>query len=389
MKLQILLYLFLFLLSNFCEMRAGIAADKPPILIGATVSLEGKYKEPSYMIMKSFQMWEREINEKGGLLGRKVKLILYDDKSNTKLVKELYQKLIEKDQVDLVFSPYGTPLTLAASEISEQHKLVMIACAASGEIIWERGFRYVYGIYALADRYFIGLLDLMAQKGYNTVSIIYDKSSPFNIDVARGVKQWSEKFKINVVHEKQFTHGEKELPAILSEMKQAGSNSIILSAYSPDCYRLLGLMQEIDYKPDVLGMTIAPIHPNFFVNAGQIADRVFGPSQWEPNERITFPGAQQFMSEFKAFTGETPSYHAGSAYAASQLYEDAIRSAQSLDNESIRNYIAALDTVTVIGRFKVSFTGKQIGHNPIIIQWQKGKKEIVWPTKMQTAPPLF
>jgi len=148
-------------------------------------------------------------------------------------------------------------------------------------------------------------------------------------------------------------------------------------------------MQEKEYRPSVLGMTIAPIHPKFLENAGDMADRVFGPSQWEPSERIPFPGTKKFVAAFKGFTGQIPSYHAGSAYAACQLYEGAIKNAQSLDNEKLRSHVAALDTVTVIGRFKVDTSGKQIGHNPIVIQWQNGKKEIVWPSKMQTASPLL
>jgi len=95
------------------------------------------------------------------------------------------------------------------------------------------------------------------------------------------------------------------------------------------------------------------------------------------------------VNAFSRFSGKIPSYHAGSAYAACQLIADAVRYTGSLDNSKLRNYIAALDTVTVIGRFKVDHDGKQIEHNPIIIQWQHGRKEIVWPSKMQTAPALF
>ena len=365
------------------------ASDGSPIRIGATVSMEGQYKEPSWMIQKSFLLWQHEVNQRGGLLGRKVELILYDDKSQKRLVKKLYQKLIEEDRVDFVFSPYGTPLTMVASEVSEQHQLLMLACAASGEIIWERGFKHVFGVYALANRYFIGLLDLMARKGHNTVSLIYNDTSPFNVDVAEGTKKWAEKFKITIANEKRYQNGEKELSAIVSDLKTAKAQRIIVSAYPPDCYRILRLIQKFDYHPLVVGMTIAPIHPDFWKNAGSVADRVFGPSQWEPSERIPFPGTKKFVAAFKRFTGKIPSYHAGSAYAACQLYEDAIKNTQSLDKEKMRNYIAALDTVTVIGRFKVDPSGKQVGHNPIIIQWQKGKKEIVWPSKMQTAPPLL
>jgi len=131
-------------------------------------------------------------------LGHKVELLLYNDKSQKEVTRELYRKLIVEDGVDFVFSPYGTPLTLVASEISEKHKMIMLACAASGDVIWERGYRYVFGVYALANRYFIGLLDIMARHGHQTVSLIYNNASPFNVSVAQGVKKWANRFKISV-----------------------------------------------------------------------------------------------------------------------------------------------------------------------------------------------
>jgi len=137
-------------------------AETKPVRIGATVSLEGKYSEPSAMIQGGYKLWESQVNKRGGLLGRPVQLILYDDKSDVKLVGQLYEKLIKEDKVDFVFSPYGTPLTLVASEVSEKHGYVMLVSGASGEKIWERGYKNVFGMYATADRYFIGLLDLMA-----------------------------------------------------------------------------------------------------------------------------------------------------------------------------------------------------------------------------------
>jgi len=199
-------------------------AEKEPIRIGATVSLEGPYKEPSLMIRNGYQIWAHEVNQQGGLLGRQVKLILYDDKSQKQRVKKLYRRLIEDEQVDLVLSPYGTPLTLAASEISEKHKLLMLACAASGEVIWKRDFQYIFGVYALANRYFIGLLDLMARQGINTVSLVYNQASPFNVDVAAGAKKWARRFKIDMAHDKPYRDGEKELPAILADLKTAGAD---------------------------------------------------------------------------------------------------------------------------------------------------------------------
>ena len=364
------------------------SAETNPILIGATVSLEGKYKGPSLMIRDAFKLWEKQVNERGGLLGRPVKLILYNDKSQKDLVKQYYEKLLSEDKVELLFSPYGTPLTLAASEISERHGFVMLACAASGEIIWERGYQYVFGVYALAKRYFIGLTDLMARNGFKSVAIL-SENNPFNIDVADGTESWAERFRVNVTFKKAYDNGKMELPGLLEEIRKVNPDGLILAAYPPDCYALLDLMKTAGYRPKVLGMTIAPIHPDFHKNAGSMSERVFGPSQWEPDERIPFPGTKKFVNDFKAFTGKMPSYHAGSAYSACQIIEKAVNHARSLNHQKIRSFISSLDTVNVIGRFKADHKGKQVGHNPITIQWQNGKKEIVYPAKMQTAPPQF
>jgi branched-chain amino acid transport system substrate-binding protein len=110
---------------------------------------------------------------------------------------------------------------------------------------------------------------------------------------------------------------------------------------------------------------------------------------WEPIESIPFPGTKQFVRDFVDKTGYLPSYHATAAYAACHLIERAVRETASLDHDKIREFIFRLDTVSIMGRFKVDETGQQVGHNPMLIQWQQGKKEIVYPAKMRTAAPIF
>jgi len=364
------------------------ASPAEPIVIGGTVSLAGKYREPSLMIQKAFQLWEREVNAQGGMLGRPVKLVLYNDRSEPERVRHSYEKLITQDHVDLVLSPYGTPLTLVASEVSERHEKVMLACAASGEAVWERQYKYVFGMYALGTRYFIGLVDLMARNGVDSVAIVYE-ASPFHSDVAKGTRSWARRFGVNIGLSRSFDVGREDLPGLLDDVIKVNADNVILSAYPPDCYHFLKLLEEKGFRPKILGMTIAPVHPEFVKRAGAMAEGVFGPSQWEADERIPFPGTKRFIKEFTAYADKRPSYHAGSAYAACQILKKAIGQTGSLDQNKIRDYILALDTVTVIGRFKVDHTGRQIGHNPILIQWQDGNKEIVYPKKMQTAKPRF
>lgn len=366
-----------------------VQAAAPPIRIGATVSMEGNYSEPSKMIQEAFQFWVDEVNQKGGLLGREIKLILYDDKSDRARTRALYRKLIEEDKVDLVFSPYSTPLTLAASDVSEQHQKLMLAVAAAAEAPWQRNARFLFQLYAPARRQFIGLLDMMAKKKLKSLAVLYDETSAFNLDIVDGIEEWARLFRIDIIHRRGYLDANKELPALLAEVQTKNPEGLILSAYPPDCYELLHLLEEMSYRPAVLAMPIVPAHPDFDKKVGSMSERIFGPSQWEPDERIPFPGTRRFVENFTQFAGHLPSFHAASAYSACQLYEKAITHTQSIEDETLRDYIAALDTVTVLGRFKVDPSGKQVGHNSFIIQWQNGKKQIVWPSKMQTAQPAF
>jgi branched-chain amino acid transport system substrate-binding protein len=364
------------------------AEKHPPVRIGTTVSLEGKYSETSAMILSGYQLWVDQINKNGGLLGRPVHLILYDDKSQVDLVAPLYEKLIMEDKVDLVLSPYGTLLTMTASDVTEKYSYVMLASAAAGEQIWKRGYQYIFGVYALADRYFVGFQDIMARNDLETVSLVYENTA-FNISIAEGVRKWAARFNLAITHDIPFDAAIRDLSPVLKKVMENPADGLIFSGYPPECYQFIDLMKKADFRPQSLAFTIVPGSPDFYSRIGVFADGIFGPSQWEPDERIPFPGTRKFISDFQSHTGTMPSYHAASAYSACQILEKAISHVQVIDHQKINNYISSLDTVTIMGRFKVDHTGRQVGHNPLLIQWQHGKKEIVYPTNMRTSPPLF
>jgi branched-chain amino acid transport system substrate-binding protein len=371
-----------------CLLGLPAFGQQKPIRIGATVSLEGSYTELSFMVRNGYELWAKEVNERGGLLGRKVELLFYDDHSRKDLVGPLYEKLITQDKVDMVLAPYGSPLTMSASEVTEKYGYVLMAAAASAKGIWERGYSYVFGVYSTADRYFIGFLDLAARHKLTRVAVINNNTS-FHIAAAEGVRKWAGLFGMQIVFSASYDNPDKELPDIVNRLQSTDPQDLIFCGYPPDCYSFLKLLHKAGIRPPGLAMTIAPALPDFYTTAGPIAEGVFGPSQWEADKRLPFPGTLHFIENFSAMTGKEPSYHACSAYSACQILEKAIEQAGSINQKKIRNFVAGLDTVTIMGRFKVDSMGRQIGHNPLLIQWQGGKKEIVYPTKMQTAAAIF
>ncbi len=365
---------------------AGSVGAAAPIRIGASLSMEGKYKEPSNMVLRGYRLWESQVNRRGGLLGRPVKLVVKDDGSLPDRVEANYREMLYgANPVDLVLSPYGTPLTLAALSVTESKGYVLLASAAAGARIWDQGAEFVFGVYAPADRYFIGFLDLLARNGIDSVALVFE-DSPFHRSIARGVRKWADPFGVRVVGDHPFAAHAPDLAAVMSKVQEANPKALIVSAYPPQVYEIIGWMKQHRFRPPGLGITIAPVHPDFRRRVGAFAEGIVAPSQWEPDERIPFPGTRQFIHDFRDANGIDPSYHAGSAYAACQILERAVKHEKSLDNQKIRDFIRSLNTVTVIGRFKVDHTGRQTGHNPLLIQWQDGKKEIVYPSQMKTAP---
>ena|SRR6056297_1326356 len=366
-----------------------LSADaQEPIKIGAGLSLSGKYEEPGNMIKKGYQVWAQETNRNGGLLGRPVELHIIDDRSSIGEARRIYRHLIEEEQVDLLLAPYGTPITLAVSEITESAGYVLVSGGASGTEIWDRGYKYVFGVYSTADRFFIGFIDLIARKGIQNVTILHE-DNPFNNEAALGAVEWAEKMGVSVDQWVGYNPDITSPAQLLKGVSFSDDEALILCTYPEEGYAFLQALSTKEQQPSAICMTITPIHPLFSYKAGAMAEGVFGPSQWEPEERIPYPGTREFIRAFRNFTQMTPSYHAGSAYAAGQVLSRAIEATQGLDHSKLRDYITAMDTVTVIGRFKVDMYGKQIGHNTLLIQWQNGKKEVVYPLSMHTAKPRF
>ena len=366
----------------------GAASPEPAVLIGVSLSLTGEYRETGGMMLRGYRLWEKDVNDRGGLLGRQVRLVVVDDRSDPSRARDAYGRFAGKRETDLVLSPYGTPITLEVSEVTERSGYVLVVAGAAAESIWNRGFRFVFGIYAPAERFFIGFLDLFAREGFDSVLLVRE-TGEFHREIAAGVRKWAADFGVALEGDIEFDPRSADFGNLAERIRAADPGALIVSAYPDPGYALLREFSARNYRPRALALDILPIHPDFLKNAGSVGEGVFSPSQWEPMERLPFPGTRDFIRTFESRERMPPSYHATSAFASCQILETAVRAVGSLDQKRIREYISSLDTVTILGRFKVDPRGLQIGHNTITIQWQDGRKVIVYPPQMRTADPRF
>src|SRR5690606_2751469 len=113
-------------------LASGSAQAAEPIKIGFSMALSGGLASNGKAALLAMQMWAEKVNAKGGLIGRQVQLVHYDDQSNPSTVPGIYTKLIDVDKVDIVVSPYGTNLMAPAMPVIMQKKLTMMSLFGVG-----------------------------------------------------------------------------------------------------------------------------------------------------------------------------------------------------------------------------------------------------------------
>jgi branched-chain amino acid transport system substrate-binding protein len=358
------------------------------ITFGVSVSLTGKYAEMGEMQKKAYLLWEQRTNQNGGLLNKKVKMIIENDHSDKNTARKIYEHFIEKDRLNFVFGPYSSGLTDAVMPIAETNGYPLIAGGAGSDALWHKGYRYIFGIFIPASRYTVGFLEMIAMKGLHDIAVVSADDS-FSKSSAIGTKKWGTKFGLNISLFEEFKVGTHDLSSLAFRVKAANPQALIVCGHFDESVDMMNSLKKIKWRPKNYFATVGPAMPEFYRELKGDAELVFSSSQWEPevmygpDDRKTF--LEPFMKEYHI----KPSYHAADAFAACQILETAILKTLSLDRKKIRDILATMDTMSIIGRYGVDNNGMQIKHFPISIQWQNGEKKVVWPEEIANSAPII
>ncbi len=381
MKKYIIPILLIFLL-----VRPTVASE--PIRIGLTLGLTGKYAKLGDMQKKGFKLWENHINEKGGILGRQVEVVIYDDESDPVTARMLYRKLIKKDGVDLLQGPYSSGIAEAVAPITEKEKFPLLVSGAAADSLWQKGYRYLFGVSTPASKYAVGFLELLVLQGFRSLAIVSADDS-FSKSISDGTKKWAERFGLDILVFERFKKGKTDLDEFARMAKSSGAEVLIVCGHFNESVNMKESLRRVRWDPKAYFASVGPVVNAFYEKLGEDSERVFSSSQWEFHELSSFPGSKHFYDAFYETYGVRPSYHAATAYAAGGILAAAVEKAKSLVRNDIRDILSNMDITSIIGRYGVDETGMQIRHFPVIVQWQAGKKEIVWPKELRTAEPVF
>lgn len=364
----------------------GLEAIAQELRVGASVALTGKYARTGQEQLQGFQMWVEEVNARGGLLGRKVRLVYYDDESKPETGARLYEKLITDDKVDLLIGPYSSSVTMAASTVAERHGMPMISSGASASEIWTRGYKNIFGLYTPANTYMDQILEFAKAKGLKRVALIWENTE-FPRDVANGVRAKAKDLGMKIVFEEEYGKASTDFTSMIIKMKARKPDIVIGGSYLPDSVAFMRQAKENRLYAKIFAFAVGPGLPDFGKNLGLDAEGVMGNTQWEPT--LNLPGAKEFAAKYQAKYGHLPGYHAAGGYGAGQVLEAAVKKAGSFDRDKLREALFALDTVTAFGRYKVDATGKQVGKPGYTVQWIDGERQLVLPAEVATHKPAY
>jgi branched-chain amino acid transport system substrate-binding protein len=355
-------------------------AQGKEVVFGGAISQTGRYAEPAGRQVNSIKLWVDDVNARGGLLGRKIRLILLDDKSDTQTAIKLYEKLITEDKVDVLLAPYSSGITEAVANVNERYKMPFVAYGAASTPIWEKGRKYIFNIVDVAENYQKGAVHLAKQIGVKKAAII-GEDSLFPRQSGKGAKDWAAKLGIEIVVEENYPLKQTDFTALLQKIRANGAEAIFSNSYFADAAAQLRQLREQNINLKLFSSTVGPGLPNFPEQLGNTAEYVLGYSQWEPLPHILkHPGMKEYIEAYEKRFGEKPNYHAGNAYGALQVTEAAIKKAGSFDNEKLREALSTIEVHSIFGHYKVDARGMN-NHEGLTFQILRGQRRIVWPEK--------
>ena len=341
--------------------------------MGAVISQTGAHAELAADYLKGLQLWREQMNESGGLLGRRVELRVLDDTSRAVRARELYAQLI-RDKVDLLVGPYGSAATLLAAAEAERARRVMVNGAGPSAVVHSRAGRYVFQTALPYAAYGIGVLELAEAADLRRLFIVARDDG--------ASREMAEATRRAALDMNGFTVGEIELyrPGTLEYVTQvAKARAVNADAWIAfgdvrDAAEMVKSFKRLDFAPPLFFASAAS-HPRFIALLGQDAEWSLGAVDFDPRVGAA---ARAFAKAFMARFTVPPQLAAADGYTAGEVLAAAVRTAGSLDQEKLRAALAKLELATMFGPYRVNpENGAQTGFKALVVQIRKGRPEPV------------
>src|SRR5579871_5122120 len=383
--------------------KAG--AEGPPIKIGLSMPLTGGLAGGGKPALLGHEIWRDDINAKGGMLGRKVELIVYDDKSSAAETPALYSKLLDIDKVDLLFAPYATVPTAPIMPLVKQRGMVLIgnfSFQVNSKVHHDMWFNNAP--WGPADAWASAFLDIGQKAGGKSVALL-TADQEFAQNLATTAREVATKRNMPIVFDQAYPPNTVEFSGIIRSLKAAKLDIVYVASYPPDSAAILRAINEIGIGDNVklfgggmVGLQFGPVMENM----GSLLNGVVNFNTWLPEPSMYYDGTKAFFDTYtkraiEAKVDPLGYYLAPFGYASGQLIEAAVKASGSLEQKAIAKYLRENETQTIVGPIAFSADGERKETATLQAQFQgivdknmdqfkkPGKQVILFPEKLKSG----
>jgi len=349
------------------------AKAQEPIKIGFSMALTGPLSPNGKQALLGMKIWEEETNAKGGLLGRPVKLVYYDDQTNASTVPGIYTKLIDVDKVDLVVGPYATNMIAPAMPVIIQKGKVFIALFGldvNSEFNYPKFFMMLPTGPDTKPSFTEGFFDTAAaQNPKPTTVALVAADAEFSRNACEGARVNVKKHDFKVVYDKNYPPATTDFSPIVRAIQATNPDIVCICSYPLDSVGMVKAVNEIGFKPKMIGGAMVGLQATAFKNQlGPLLNGLVNYETWVPSKEMLLPSTEEFLKKYQARAGaegvDPLGYYLGGwGYAYIQVLGDAVQATKSLDDNKLADYMRATTFKTIMGDIAFGKGG----------EWAKGR----------------
>ena len=368
------------------------ANTKDTIVLGAAVSLTGKYSTNGKHTQNGYNLAVERINGMGGVnvdgKSYKFDIIYYDDESNSGRAAQLAERLIKQDKVQYMLGPYSSGLTKAIAPVTEENKIPMVEANGASRSLFTKGYKYLFAVLSSANLYLDVAIDLAVEKNGGPVNIAMAfEQDAFSQDVRLGIVEAAERTGSTITIDDKLPKELNDMAATLSKVKATSPDVLVVSGHSKGALTAIRQIAEMQVDVKMLAMTHCDAS-KLAKQHGRKSEFALCAAQWHKELTYSdefFGNGIKFDKDFTDKFGYAPPYQAAESAAALLVYKAAFEKANSFDKEKVRDALAQTDMQTFYGNIKFNDAGQNIAKPMVLFQVRcegdECSNRVVAPTK--------
>jgi len=363
------------------------AQEKPPLKIGFSMSLTGFLSAVGKQGLLGMEIWRDHINKDGGLLGRKVEFVYYDDKSSPQEVPGIYTKLLDVDKVDVVVSGYATNEVAPAMPIVMRKGKTFISLFAldvNAQFKYPKYFSVIPTGQDTKTSFTEGFFDAAkAQGGMKTVALAA-ADAEFSQNACDGARENAKKFGFQIVYDKSYPPPPKttDFTPVVRALQAANADMVVICSYPADSVGIVEAANEVGLKPKMFGGAMVGLQVTAVKEKlkGKL-NGIVNYETWVPDKKQMYKGTEAFFQEYQArakTAGVDPLgyYLGGWGYTYVQILGDAIKGANSIDDDKLAAYLKSHSFDTIMGPVKFGNKGEWAESRMLTVQYHDIKPDV-------------